>query len=36
MKVYKSEEGKKNILESYDKLLGQWGCEIIERDIATT
>lgn len=36
MKVYKSEEGQKNILESYDKLLGQWGCEKIERDIATT
>ena len=36
MKVYKSEEGQKNILESYDKLLGQWGCDKTERDVTTT
>ena len=36
MKVYKSEEGKEKILQSYDKLLSQWGCEKTELDITTT
>ena len=36
MKVYKSEDAQKKILQSYDKLLAQWGCGKSERDIATT
>ena len=35
MKVYKSEDAQKKILQSYDKLLAQWGCDKSERDIAT-
>ena len=35
MKVYKSEEGKEKILQSYDKLLLQWGCDKSEYDIET-
>ncbi len=36
MKVYKSEDANKKILQSYDKLLSQWGCEKTELDITTT
>ena len=30
MKVFKSEEGKKSVLESYDKLVAQWGVDTEE------
>ena len=36
MKVYKSDEGKEKILQSYDKLLSQWSCDKTELDITTT
>lgn len=35
MKVYKSKEEQKKILQSYDKLLLQWGCDKSEYDIET-
>lgn len=36
MKVYKSENARKNILDTYDKLLDMWNVDKEERDIATT
>lgn len=35
MKVYKSEKAKKNIYETYDKLLALWDVAVEEKDIAT-
>lgn len=35
MKVYKSKEEQKKILQSYDKLLLQWSCDKSEYDIET-
>ena len=35
MKVYKSKEEQKKILQSYDKLLLLWGCDKSEYDIET-
>lgn len=35
MKVFKSEEGKKSVLESYDKLVAQWGVDTEEKYIET-
>lgn len=35
VKVFKSEAGKIQALQSYDELLGQWGVEFQELDIAT-
>ncbi|NBI29685.1 alpha/beta fold hydrolase [Chengkuizengella marina] len=35
-KVFKSEEGKKLLYESYDILLKMWGVEVQEQDIETT
>lgn len=36
MKVYKSEDAKKHILDTYDKLLDMWNVDKEETDIATT
>jgi len=36
MKVYKNESAKKNILDTYDKLLDMWNVAKEERDIVTT
>ena len=35
MKVFKSEGGKKSVLESYDKLVAQWGVDTEEKFIET-
>jgi len=36
MKVYRNENAKRNILDTYDKLLDMWNVDKEERDIATT
>ena len=36
MKIYRTEKQKRLIQETYDKLLGEWGCNFIEKDISTT
>ena len=36
IKVYRSRKSGQAILETYDRLLAAWGCEIAERDIETT
>ena len=33
MKVYRSDKVGKKIIETYDQLLAEWGCEVTERDI---
>lgn len=35
MKVFRTEKGKKELYESYDRLINQWDFEVIERDIET-
>ena len=35
MKKYRSEKAGRAILESYDRLLSSWACEVKERDIGT-
>ena len=35
MKVYRSKKQEQIILQTYDELLELWGCEYVERDIAT-
>jgi len=36
MKIYKSEAAKKNVLDTYDKLLEMWDVDKEERDVPTT
>ena len=35
MKKYRSEKAGRAILETYDRLLAAWGCDIQEKDVAT-
>ena len=35
MKVYKNKKAGEKILETYDKLLLEWGCEVVEKDLHT-
>jgi pimeloyl-ACP methyl ester carboxylesterase len=35
MNIYKSERGKRQVLESYDRILGLWGTEYRELDVPT-
>ncbi len=36
MKIYRTKKQQKIILETYDKLLNEWGCPFLEKDIATS
>lgn len=36
MKIYRTKKQQKIILETYDKLLNQWGCPFCEKDLITS
>ena len=36
MKVYRNKKAGKKIIETYDRLLENWGCDYLEKDIETT
>ena len=36
MKIYRTKKQQKIILETYDKLLNEWVCPFLEKDIATS
>lgn len=35
MKIYRTQKAQRNILSTYDRLLEEWGVDIIQRDITT-